>query len=102
LFAANSGDESHPVGLKKTNAWGLYEMLRNVREWVDDRAAYYDYIPLPDVSVDPKGPHADVAEVNYLHLLYAKQSNPATLRRSSRWAAFPDNPIVRSRTATAK
>jgi formylglycine-generating enzyme required for sulfatase activity len=31
-------------------------MLGNVREWVDDRAAYYDYIPLPDVSVDPRGP----------------------------------------------
>jgi formylglycine-generating enzyme required for sulfatase activity len=55
-FAANSDDESHPVGLKKPNAWGLYDMLGNVREWVDDRAAYYDYTPLPDVSVDPKGP----------------------------------------------
>jgi formylglycine-generating enzyme required for sulfatase activity len=55
-FADNSDDESHPVGLKKPNAWGLYDMLGNVREWVDDRAAYYDYTPLPEVSVDPKGP----------------------------------------------
>ena len=55
-IADNSDDESHPVGLKKPNAWGLYDTLGNVREWVEDRAAYYDYAPLPDVSVDPKGP----------------------------------------------
>jgi len=55
-FADNSDEESHPVGLKKPNAWGLYDVLGNVREWVDDRAAYYDYAPLPEVSVDPKGP----------------------------------------------
>jgi formylglycine-generating enzyme required for sulfatase activity len=55
-FADNSGDESHPVGLKKPNAWGLYDMLGNVRETVEDRAAYYDYAPLPEVSIDPQGP----------------------------------------------
>jgi formylglycine-generating enzyme required for sulfatase activity len=55
-FADNSDDESHPVGFKKPNAWGLYDTLGNVREWVDDRAAYYDYAPLPEVSVDPTGP----------------------------------------------
>jgi formylglycine-generating enzyme required for sulfatase activity len=55
-FADNSDDESHPVGLKKPNPWGLYDILGNVREWVDDRAAYYDYAPLPEVSDDPKGP----------------------------------------------
>lgn len=55
-FNDNSGDTSHPVGLKKPNAWGLYDMLGNVRECVEDRAAYYDYEPLQEVTVDPKGP----------------------------------------------
>ena len=34
--AANAGGVAHPVGLKKPNDWGLYDMLGNVSELVYD------------------------------------------------------------------
>ena len=48
----NSGDVQHPVATRKPNAFGLYDMLGNAWEWVDDRFENYT----PSRKVDPIGP----------------------------------------------
>ena len=86
-YKGNSNGESHPVGQKKPNELGLYDMSGNVNEWCRDRIqlAYNQYPNGP--VVDPcnnsiygntcmvrGGTHEDVADMCRVSARYEAQT----------------------------
>lgn len=51
-YSENSGGQPQEVGQKQANAFGLYDMLGNVRQWAAD---WYGNYP-PGAQSDPSGP----------------------------------------------
>jgi len=58
-YHQNSGAKTHPVGQKRPNAYGLYDIHGNAREWCQDW--YGEYATGP--SIDPSGPPTGVKRV---------------------------------------
>jgi len=63
-YGENSGTKTHPVTTKQPNAWGLFDMHGNVKEWCSDRYDYHYYSNSP--IVDPKGPSNGAAELRVI------------------------------------
>jgi len=86
-WCGNSVLETHPVGQKLSNAFGLYDMYGNVWEWCQDYM-HNDYSGAPaDGSAweDSSGTPYRVVRGYYWYF------NPVYCRSSFRFKAFPDN-----------
>lgn len=68
-YFRNSDQGTHPVGQKKPNAWGLYDMHGNVWEWCQDWHGKY---PFHSVT-DPTGPETGLSKI----------------RRGGSWSHYP-------------
>ena len=81
-FNANADQKTHPVGGKKPNHWGIYDLYGNVSEWCEDiyRPAYD-----PETSaVDPHGPANSGKDVKRVIRGGSWKSSPEACRTTAR------------------
>jgi formylglycine-generating enzyme len=90
-YVYNSGRMTHPVGTKKPNPWGLFDMAGNAFEWVND---YYDGLGYG------KGPFTDpegvVPTVENVLRGGSAGSSPAVMRSVRRFHSPPQDRTVQT------
>lgn len=81
-YSPNSGGQTHTVGGKAPNGFGLYDMLGNVWEWMNDG---YDTYP-SGAQVNPTGPAS-----SWYRVIRGGSWNdgPRYVRSSNRLGAMP-------------
>ena len=85
-YDRNSGGETHAVGGKAPNTFGIYDMSGNVWEWCNDW--YCDYINIDFGKIQPIGPATGLDRV----LRGGHWDNYSSCCRSSdRYDDDPDN-----------
>ena len=85
-YFGTSNYKTHPVGLKKPNPFGLYDMLGNVWEWVEDWFSkdYFQHSPVQN----PKGPETGRLKVKR----GGSQANLIShIKSHTRYRALPDH-----------
>lgn len=86
-FQSNSGWETHPVGEKKPNSLGLYDMSGNLSEWVYD--VYSPNFYQHSSKTNPFGPHSGRSGSTRVIRGGSYASTPGDIRTVHRHWEFP-------------
>ena len=79
-YDSNSGGKAHPVGQKKPNAWGLYDMHGSVWQWCQD--SYVEDYYSKSAPADPEAPNGRDGVGRGGSRVEAAKDCRATVRRS--------------------